>query len=169
MDKFLTIDATGKQQLKDIGAQNSAGAADAGKAAVLDASGKLDVTLFPTGVGADAQMMTAFENLSAGNFVNVFDDAGAFKVRKADATTYGKQAQGFVLVSATAATSVQVYFEGTNTAVTGAVAGNLYLSTTAGGFTSVAPASTGNVVQKIGIGTSATSINVEFAQPIELA
>jgi hypothetical protein len=169
MEKFLTADATGKQQLKDIGVTTSAGAADAGKAAVLNEAGFLDETLFAPGFGADAVMMTASESLSAGDFVNVWNDAGAFKVRKADATVYGKQAMGFVSSSAAASTLVKVTFEGTNTAVTGATAGNLFLSTTAGGFTATAPTSAGNVVQKIGIGVSATSINVEFSQPIELA
>ena len=169
MDKFLTADAAGKQLLKDVGVTTSSGATDAGKAAVLNAAGFLDETLFAPGFGADAVMIIASENLTAGDFVNVWNDAGAFKVRKADATTYGKQAMGFVAASALAGVAAKVTFEGTNSSVAGVTAGNVFLSTTAGGFTATAPTATGNVVQKIGIGVSATSINVEFAQPIELA
>jgi hypothetical protein len=90
-------------------------------------------------------------------------------VRLADATTAGKQAHGFVLSAVTQAANATVYFEGNDNAITGAVAGNVYLSTTPGGFTSTPPATTGNVVQKVGVATSATSINVEFAEPVELA
>jgi len=167
--KFLTIDATGKQQLVDAGVTTSSGSADAGKVPVLKADGTLDSTLFGAGISGDSTMLPASENLTAGNFVNIWDDTGVFKVRKADATTYGKQAVGFVLDSILATESVKVYFEGTNTAVTGVAAGNVYLHTTAGGFTATPPTTTGNVIQKIGIGISATSINVEFAEPIELA
>lgn len=169
MQKFITIDSNGKQKLTDVGVTTSTGATDSGKAAVLGADGKLDTTLFPTGFGADAVMMTAYENLSAGNFVNVFDDGGAFKVRKADATSAGKEATGFVLDAVSATQPVKVYFEGTNTGVTGVTAGAVFLSSTAGGFTATPPSTTGNVIQKIGVGISATSINVEFSDSIELA
>lgn len=169
IQKFLTIDSTGKQQLTDVGVTASSGSADAGKAVVLKPDGTIDSTMLPAGIGGDSTMLPASENLTAGNFVNVWDDTGVFKVRKADATSYGKQAVGFVLDSVLATESVKVYFEGTNTAVTGVAAGNVYLHTTAGGFSATPPATTGNVIQKIGIGVSATSINVEFAEPIELA
>lgn len=169
IQKVLTLDSAGNQVLKDVGVEVSAGAADAGKAVVLKSDGTIDSTLLGIGFGADTVMMVAFENLNGGDFVNVFDDTGTFKIRKADATTAGKQANGFVLDTVTATTSVKVYFEGTNTAVTSVTAGNVFLSTTAGGFTATAPSTTGNVVQKIGIGISATSINVEFNQPVLLA
>ena len=148
--------------------QSSAGAGDAGKVVALNASGEVDITMMPTGIGADTASVEASENLAAGDFVNIYNDSGA-KCRKADATTAGKQAHGFVLAGVTSGANATIYFEGTNTQVTGATAGTVFLSATAGTFTSTAPSAAGNVVQRVGVATSATSINVEVGQPIVLA
>lgn len=147
----------------------STGAADTGKIPALDASGRLDSSMLPVGIGADTAVVAASENLAAGDFVNIWNDTGAFKVRKADATTVGKEAHGFVLSAATSGTNATVYFEGTNTAVSGASPGGQFLATTAGGFTATAPSAAGNVVQKIGVAVSATGISFEAQQPIVLA
>ena len=148
--------------------QSSAGAGDAGKVVALNASGEVDITMMPTGIGADTASVEASENLAAGDFVNIYNDSGA-KCRKADATTAGKQAHGFVLAGVTSGANATIYFEGTNTQVTGATAGTVFLSATAGTFTSTAPLAAGNVIQRIGVATSATTINVEVGQPIVLA
>jgi hypothetical protein len=148
--------------------QSSAGAGDAGKVVALNASGEVDITMMPTGIGADTASVEASENLAAGDFVNIYNDSGA-KCRKADATTAGKQAHGFVLAGVTSGANATIYFEGTNTQVSGATAGTVFLSATAGSFTSTAPSTAGNVVQRIGVATSATTINVEVGQPIVLA
>lgn len=149
---------------------SSAGAANAGDIVALDSSGRLDTTMMPVGIGADTATLAASENLAAGDFINVFNDGGTAKVRKADASTSGKYAHGFVLSAVTAPANALVYFEGPNTAVTSATPGEVFLSATvAGGFTSTAPTGTGQVVQKIGIATSATNINFEWLQPIVLA
>lgn len=147
----------------------STGAGDAGKIPALDATGKLDNSLMPTGIGADTASISASENLTAGDFVNIYDDAGTTKCRKADATTSGKEAHGFVLSSVTAPANATVYFEGTNDQCSGLTAGTLFLSTTAGGATSTAPSASGNVVQRLGVAVSATAMNFEYAQPIVLA
>lgn len=148
---------------------SSVGAGDAGKIVALDGSGKIDSTMMPVGIGADTVAITASENLSAGDFVNVWNDAGTPKVRKADATVAGKEAHGFVLGAVISGGQATVYFEGTNTGVTGQTAGRVFLSTTAGLATATAPSASGNVVQVIGVATSATSINFEAQQPIVLA
>jgi len=148
----------------------STGATDAGKIVALDSTGKLDNSLMPVGIGADTKVLPASENLAAGNFVNVFNDAGTTKVRKADATVAGKEANGFVLSAVTAGNDATVYFEGTNNQLSGLTGGSVYfLSTTAGAVSSTAPSSSGNVVQRIGRALSATEINVEFSTPIVLA
>lgn len=147
---------------------SSAGAGDSGKLAALDGSGKLDATMMPTGVGADVATITASENLAAGDFVNIWDSTGA-KARKADATTAGKEAHGFVLSAVTSGNPASVYFEGSNTGVSGMTPGLVYLSTTAGVATSTAPSGSGNVVQRIGVATSATAINFEANAPVVLA
>ena len=151
------------------GTTTSVGAGDGGKIVALDPSGRLDNSLMPIGVGTDTGSVLASENLSAGNFVNIYNDAGTAKCRKTDATTSGKEAHGFVLSSVNSGTNATVYFEGTNTAVTDATPGNVFLSTTAGGFTSIAPSASGNCVQCIGVAISPTAINFERGLPIILA
>lgn len=146
----------------------SAGAGDSGKLPSLDGSGRLDNSFMPVGIGADTASISTSETLAAGDFVNIWDSTGA-KVRKADATTAGKEAHGFVLSAFTHPTTATVYFEGTNTAVTGKTPGVQFLQTTAGTSGSTAPSSSGNVVQKLGVATSATTINFEPQQPIVLA
>lgn len=149
--------------------QASAGAGDAGKIPALDSAGRLDASMMPVGIGADTAVITASENLAAGDYVNVWSDAGAFKVRKADATVAGKEAHGFVLAAVTAANPATVYFEGSNTAVTGQTPGVVFLSTTAGLGTSTAPSAAGNAVQRIGMAVSATVVNFQNNVPIILA
>lgn len=146
----------------------SAGAGDAAKVVQLDGSGRIDSTMMPVGIGADTATITTSEALAAGDFVNIHNSTGA-KARKADATTAGKEAHGFVLSAAASGAAATVYFEGMNTAVTGQTPGPLFLSTTAGGATATAPSGSGNVVQRIGFATSATSINFQSQPPVVLA
>jgi hypothetical protein len=134
----------------------------------LDATGRINNAQMPVGIGADTQAVTTSEALAAGDFVNIFNSTGA-KVRKADATVAGKEAHGFVLSAFLISTTATVYFEGTNTAVTGATAGVVYLSTSAGLSTSTAPTGAGNVAQRIGFATSATTINFQSQPPVVLA
>jgi hypothetical protein len=146
----------------------SAGAGDSGKLVALDAAGKIDTTVLPVGIGADTAVITTSEAVSAGDLINIHNSTGA-KARKADATTSGKEAMGFVLTGVGSGAAATVYFEGTNTAVTGQTPGIVYLSTTAGLATSTAPSASGNSVQIVGVATSATSINFQFTRPIILA
>lgn len=146
----------------------SAGAGDSGMLVALDGAGKIDTTMMPVGIGADTASITTTEALSAGDFVNIFDSTGA-KARKADATVAGKEAHGFVLAAFNSAVSATVYFEGTNTAVTGQTPGRVFLSITAGLATATAPSSAGNVVQRIGFAISATAINFQSQLPVVLA
>lgn len=149
--------------------QTSAGAGDAGKIVALDAAGRLDNSFMPVGIGADTASIVASEALNAGDYVNVYDDTGTAKVRKADATTAGKEAHGFVLSAVSSAALATVYFEGTNTAITGQTAGVVYLATTAGVGSITPPSAAGNVVQRIGFAVSATAMNFTSNQPIVLA
>lgn len=146
----------------------SAGAGDAAKVVQLDSSGRIDSTMMPVGIGADSASITTSEALSAGDFVNIWNSTGA-KARKADATVAGKEAHGFVLVGVGSGAAATVYFEGTNTAVTGQTPGAVFLSTTAGQAAAAAPTGTGNVVQRIGFAVSATAINFQSQPPITLA
>jgi hypothetical protein len=147
---------------------SSAGAGDTGKLVALDATGRIDSTMMPVGIAADTQTITTSEALAAGDWVNVWNSSGA-KARKADATVAGKEAMGFVLAAVGSGAAATVYFEGTNTAVTGQVPGNVFLSTTAGQGSAAAPSASGNVVQRIGFATSATSVNFQSQPPLTLA
>lgn len=148
--------------------QTSAGAGDAGKIPALDSTGRIDNSMMPVGIGADTQVITASEALAAGDLVNVWTSSG-FKVRKADATTAGKEAMGFVLAAVLSGAAATVYFEGTDTGVTGLSAGKQFLSTTAGIANATAPTGTGQVVQVVGFATSATTLNFNAGASVVLA
>lgn len=148
---------------------SSAGSGDSGKVVALDATGRIDATMMPVGFGDEVAKVLTSEALAAGDFVNVYNNAGTANVRKADATTSGKECHGFVLSAFASGVLADVYFDGTNTAVTGATPGTVFLSTTAGGSTSTAPSVAGNLVQRIGICISATSIDFEAQPPVILA
>jgi len=152
-----------------FGVQTSAGAANAGDLVSLDDSGRIDGSMMPVGIGADTSNVVASEALAAGDFVNVWNDAGAFKVRKADATTAGKEAHGFVLAAVASAGTATVYFEGTNTQVSGQTPGIVYLQTTAGQGGATVPSASGNVVQRLGVAVSATAVSFEAQPPVTLA
>ena len=152
-----------------FGVQMSAGVANAGDLVSLDDTGRIHTSMLPVGIGADTATLTASETLAAGDWVNVWNDAGTFKVRKADATTAGKEAHGFVLTAVTSGNPATVYFEGTNTQVTGQTPGPVYLQTTAGRGGATIPSASGNVVQQIGVAVSATAVNFERGTPVVLA
>lgn len=147
----------------------SAGAGDADKLVALDASGRIDSTMMPVGIGADTATITTSEALAAGDYVNIHDVAGAFRARKADATTVGKEAHGFVLAAFGSGVAATIYFEGTNTGVSGMTPGDVYLHTTAGQGSNTIPSAAGNVVQKVGVATSATAVNFEKGQVFHLS
>lgn len=136
----------------------SAGAGDANKIPQTDGSGKLDVTFMPTGVGAATVSIVASENLSAGDFVNIYDNAGTVNCRKAD-NTNGRPANGFVLSAVTATQSATVYLSGQNTQLSSLTRGANYFLGTGGGVTTTAPSTTGYVIQYLGRAYATTAIS----------
>ncbi len=167
-DKYLRLNSG--VPTETVATVTSAGVGNAGDIVALDDTGHLDSSVLPTGIGADTATVAASENLAAGDYINLYSDSGTAKARKADASTAGKHAHGFVLAAVTSGNNASVYFEGTNTQVTGATPGDVYLSaTTAGGFTSTPPSGSGNIVQKLGVAVSATAINTECGPHYVLA
>lgn len=152
-NKYIANNAGAYQEV--AANQTSAGAGDAGKIPALDSTGRLDESMMPVGVAAETQSIVTTEDISGGSLVNIYVSTGV-KCRKADATTSGKEAKGFVLASTTSGQSATVYFSELNTAVTGLTPGATYfLDTTAGGVNATAPSSSGNIVQEVGVATAA--------------
>lgn len=166
--KFITLVSGNFKEVE--GLVVSAGAGDAGKVPALDSAGKLDTSVMPVGIGADTKTIVASENLAAGDLVNVWNDTGTIKVRKADATSPSKRAHGFVLSSVSSAANATVYFEGTITGLSSLTLGGTYfLGTTAGAATATATTTAGHIVQQVGVAVSATELSFEPQQPVELA
>lgn len=165
-DKFLQHDAAGG--FREVEATATGGAGQASKIPALDLSGRLDATMMPTGIGAETSAIEAFGALAAGDFVNVFNDGGIAKVRKADASTGVAPANGFVLSAYTAGQIATVYWGGLNNQVSGLTPGMHFLSTTPGASNHVAPSATGNIVQRLGFAVSSTVINFQPQDPILL-
>lgn len=158
--------------LKQFAAKQTGGTGSEDSIVSTDSSGKIDVSFFPAGIGADTQVVVASENLAAGDFVNYHDVAGVTKARKADASSAnaGKRADGFVLAAVTSGQNATVYNSGANTAVTGLTPGPVYLSgSTAGGATSTVASTSGHISQRIGYAISATNIEADIEEPVILA
>lgn len=144
------------------------GAANANNVPALNANGQLDVTMMPTGIGPDTQVLPATEAISAGALVNIFTNSGAISVRNADGSTTGKQADGFVLASVTSGTNATVYLSGLNTAATGTTtAGLVYLSETNVGQISATGATVaGHTYQQVGILTASGTLQFDPQVPV---
>lgn len=143
----------------------SAGAGDAGEIVALDASGKIDVSVLPNGIGADVKVMVTSENLSAGDYVNIYDNSSVPTARLADQSN-SRPAHGFVIAATTSPASATIYFEGANTNLSGLTIGaRQYLSTVGG--TTETPQTTG-IHQLLGIAVSATEINTDIEDCIIL-
>jgi len=168
-EKFLERNATTGRLTENEGLVTSAGAGDAGKIPALDAGGKLDLTLLPNGVGPAVALILASENLAAGDFVNIYDNAGTPNVRKADASN-SRRATGYVIASVTSGNNATVYFEGQNNQVSGLTPGaRLYLGA-GGAVTETVPVTPGSQIhQLLGKALSATLMDVEIDDEIVLA
>lgn len=154
---------------QEVYATATGGIANANKIVSLDNNGLLSQSMFPAGVGDDITVVVASENLAAGDFVNLWVNAGALNARKADASTTGKYAHGFVLQGFTAGSSAQVFRRGQNTAITGVAPGDIFLSDVTPGRTTSTPVTgTGKTSQRLGTAVSSTLIDVSIEQPIQL-
>lgn len=166
-NKFITLLSGIRTLVTAISA--SVGVADANKIVSTGSDGKLDSTLMPAGIGAATESMIASEALAAGDFINIWLDTGTRKARKADASN-GRAAMGFVINSVVTNANATITLQGTNTALTGlTIAGKYFLSaTTAGGITTTAPSASGQILQSLGFAVSATSVNFEYDDPINI-
>lgn len=168
--KFLALN-TSTGGSTEIVPATSGGGGDADKIPALDASGQLAQGMMPTGVGPETQIVNASEILAAGDFVNFWDDAGTVKARKADATTDGKRAHGFVIAGVAAAAPATVYVDGANDQLSSLTLGARYFldAATAGGVNATAPSTAGNLVQALGVAVSATTVVFKPSDGVTLA
>jgi len=155
-----------------LGIQTSQGAADAGKLIAADDTGKLDPSFLPAGIGANQVVATASEALSPGDFINLYSNAGALAMRKAD-NSNGREAWGFVESAvANGAPGTAKRLNVTNAARSGLTAGAEYWLGTAGGVVSAAldaadVANANKVSQYLGRAKSETElVTVEYSPVI---
>lgn len=148
----------------------STGAGDAGEVVALDSSGKLDVSVLPTGVGPNVKVILASENIAAGKYINIYDNAGTPNVRLAD-NSNSREAHGFLLDAVTSGNNATVYFEGTNNDLSGLTAGARQYLGTAGGVTATPPTFAGGaqISQLVGTAISATEIDTDIDDCVVLA
>lgn len=158
--KFLRL--VNGDRVEIPGVQTSAGVTNAGDIPALDDTGRLSTTMLPVGVAPDLKPAIAFEALAAGDFVNLFTNAGVLNARKADATNPAKFANGFVLAAVLVGATGSVYgLSSINNAVAGLTPGAAYWlsNATPGGIVTPAPTYlAGQICQKIGTATAANEI-----------
>lgn len=129
-----------------------------------DSTGRIDVSFLPVGVGPEVTICVSSENLTAGNFVNLYLNGGIITARKADATDTTKPAHGFVLASTTSPANATVYrVSQVNTALSGLTIGSDYYLSTTPGAVEIAPgpSATGNLSQRLGIASKTTELVFE--------
>lgn len=166
-DKYIAQTSGGLAEVE--GKQTSAGAGDAGKLVALNSSGDIDVTMLPPGVGVEVLSLTASENLSAGDLINVWNDSGTEKARKADASN-AYRAHGFVQGAVTSGQTASVYTDGKITGLTSLTRGaTYYLATTAGGITTTIPTTATHIAQEVGFASSATELVFNPGAPVTRA
>jgi hypothetical protein len=166
-DKYQSL-ISGREQMIEATVV-STGVAEAGDILALDATGKIDISVLPVGVGAATAVVLASENLTAGDFVNIYDNAGTPNCRKADSTN-DRRAVGFVLNAVTSGNNATIYFEGQNTQLSGLTAGaRLYLDSLGAVTTTVPSLGGGDVIhQFLGKAINSTTMDVEIADEIVL-
>lgn len=167
MPKLLDLQTDGTRKTYE-GKVSSAGATDAGQLPALNSQGKLDPSFMPNGVGEDAISVTAGEDLAAGDFVYI-DASGT--ALKADASAIGKQARGYVNEGVVNGAQATIFFDDTNSGLTGLTSGGTYYlsAATAGAVTTTAPIASGEIVQRIGFASNATTLRVDIEEPVLLS
>lgn len=137
----------------------SSGGGSANQVVALDSTGKLDVSVLPTGVGPEVFTGVASEIIAAGAFVNAYNNSGTLGIRNADNTNNTKPAHGFVLSGVASSGTATVYILGQiNTALASLTAGSDYYLGTVGAVTTTSPSTTGNISQFLGRAHSTTSM-----------
>jgi len=117
------------------------------------------------GVGPYVLVAKAFENLTAGSYVSIFNNSGEVAIRLADRLN-GRQADGFVKAGFLAGENAEVYFEGLNNSFSGLTIGAKCFLSIMGQVTNISPTGPG-LWQYLGRAISPTAIYTEIDDAIE--
>lgn len=168
--KFLQHDGNGSFS-EILGAQLGGSGYEGKIVALSTTAGLLDATMLPSGIGAATTSIATSESLSAGDIVNIYNDAGTPKARKANAVDANKPACGFVLAGVTSPSNAVVYTDGLITGLSALVPGTRrYLSESTPGLTTATPPTgAGQVVAGVGRAVTATTMMFFPDTPILLA
>lgn len=109
---------------------------------------------------ADTSTLTAAEALDAGMFVNIYEDVGVAKMRKAS-SVFAREAHGYVKVDVPNGNPGVAWFAGENEALSGLIPGQEYWLSNTGGVQDTPPVSTGQIVQVVGVAISDTVLRTE--------
>lgn len=115
----------------------------------------------------NTQIVITTEALTAGDFVNIYDDGNGLKVQKADAAT-AKPAMGFVVTDVTNGGNAKVYLSGNNISLSTLTVGARYYLGNSGAITVNPTDTTGAIHQLIGYALSPTKINFTMQDYIEI-
>lgn len=137
----------------------------AGQGVALDANGLISPSMFPVNaLNATTVVVTAAEALTAFDYVNLFDDAGVNRVRKADASME-RPAHGYVNDSAALGSNVTIHLAGMNKGLGLVIGTRYFLSSTVPGTVAAIPTeTTGHIIQFLGVAVpmNATDMGIQF-------
>ncbi len=165
MAKYLNLTSGEIVEIKPV--STSAGSGDAGKMIELDGGGKISTTMMPAGIGSDSAEMEASEVITAGAFINIFNDGGTAKIRHADRSN-GREVHGFCISGIASGATGTVTFEGLNPALSGMTIGATQFLGVAGAVEETATTTSGQIIQRLGVARSATEMTTEVSRKITL-
>lgn len=164
-NKYIERNASTGVLTQVEGLVTSSGSGDAGRLVAVGSDGRFSVTVMPVGVGPDTSSLVTSEDLSAGDYINIYNDGGTPTARLADAGN-GRPAHGYVKAATTSPAACVAYFEGANSDLSGLTPGGRVYLDTVGGVTQT-PRTTG-LHQFLGLAISATEVNTDIDDQIVL-
>lgn len=154
------LEGTGAGYVLPVATSNTLGGVKAGTGLTISGDG----TLSASGAGPTPLTTTAFEAIGARKLVYVRADG---LLALADSTAEGKEAIGFTLAAVASGAAANWYNTGTITGLAGLTPGAPYFMNAAGAI-GAAPSTAGNVVLRVGVALSATTLLFESNTPITL-
>lgn len=158
-NRYLSLNTNG-QKVSVAASQTSSGASSAGAVVALNASGQIDGTMMPSGVGATTVTATASAAISAGQLVNLYSNAGVLTAKPADNTS-GAEANAFATAGVANSATGTFTLSGLVNGLSGLTVGTVYLLGVNGGTTTTAPTTSGYIIQAVGKAVSTSSIEFQ--------